>query len=78
MTIDNITAHIEAAMNNEPQLSFKDPAAIALIRSLGALTPREIYQVGAATIQFVLTRQLASAHAERELQLMRDRSKPLC
>lgn len=76
--MNQIVAFIESAMNNEPQLSFKDPAATLLIRQIGALTPREIYHIGAATLQLVLARQLASAHAEREICLMRDKSKPMC
>jgi hypothetical protein len=73
-----ITSHIEAALNSETQLSFKDPASTVLIRQIAALTPREIYQIGAATLQLVLARQLASAHAEREIQILRDKSKPMC
>jgi hypothetical protein len=73
MTIDNITRYIEVLMQGETPASFKDPAAIDLISRLGMLTPQEIYQVGAATIQFVLASQLAFAHVEREIQLMRDR-----
>lgn len=76
--IDVTARHIQAAMQGEPPLSFKDPATCELVRSFGALTNREIYQIGALTIQLMLTRQLASAHAEREIRLMRDRSQPLC
>ncbi|WP_096699134.1 hypothetical protein [Polaromonas sp. AER18D-145] len=76
--IDTIAHHIQAALHGESPLSFKDPAAGSLVRSIGALTAREIYQIGSLTIQLMLARQLASAHAEREIRLMRDRSQPLC
>ena len=76
--IDNIAHHIEAAIQGEPPLSFKDPLATKLVRSLGTLTTREIYQIGLKTVSVLLDRQLASAHAEREIRLMRDISQPLC
>ena len=76
--VDILASHIEAALQGEPPLSFKDPAAIEMARRIGTLTAIEIYQIGAAAIQIVLARQLASAHAEREIRLMRDRAQPLC
>ena len=76
--IDTVAQHIEAAILGEPPLSFKDPVSSELVRTVGALTVRDVYQIGALTLQLMLDRQLASAHAEREIRLMRDRSQPLC
>ena len=73
-----IKQHIEAALMGEPPLSYKSPDAEALMREIGALTPREIFEVGAATLQIVLDRHLAGAHTEREMQILRDKSNPFC
>jgi hypothetical protein len=76
--LEIVSKHVESAMHGEPPQSFKDPAAAELIRTMGQMTTREIYQLGAKTIQLVLARQLAAAHAEREIRLMSDKSRPMC
>lgn len=73
-----IKQHIEGALMGEPPLSYKSPEAQELCRKIGALTPREVFEVGAATLQLVLDRHLAGAHTEREMQILRDKSNPFC
>lgn len=73
-----IISHVADIFQGELPLSFRDPAASDLVRSIGALTAREVHQIGLATVELVLARQQSSAQAEREIQLMRDRSQPLC
>ena len=73
-----VKQHLNAAINGDCATSFKDPAATALLRSMAALSPMELCEIGLITVSILLDRQLASAHAEREIQLMRDRSQPMC
>lgn len=77
-TTEMIKQQLTAAINGDCATSFKDPAATALVRSMATLSPRELYEIGLITVSVLLDRQLASAHAEREIRLMRDRSQPLC
>ncbi len=76
--LEIVSALVKAALQGEPALSFKDPLATGLIRSIRELTAKETYQVGMQVLNFLLDRQMASAHAEREISIMRDNAKPLC
>lgn len=75
---ENIITAIETAMQGEPPPSFNDPAAGELVRAISALSPRDIFDIGAQTLQIILARNLAGAHTEREITLLRDKSNPLC
>lgn len=76
--LEIVAAHLEAALQGEPALSFKDPLSTGLIRSIQKLSMRDCYDLGVQVQKFLLDRQMAAAHAEREIALLRDNSKPLC
>lgn len=76
--LETIAHYIESAMQGEPPQSFKDHSASALVRTIATLTPQELFQIGSMTVQIILARQLASAHAEREIQILRDNAQRLC
>ena len=76
--LDIVSALVEAALQGEPALSFKDPLATGLIRSIRELTAKDTYQVGMQVLNFLLDRQMAGAHTEREIAIMRDKSSPMC
>jgi hypothetical protein len=73
-----VSALVEAALQGEPALSFKDPLATGLIRSIHELTARDTHHIGTQVLTFLLDRQMACAHAEREIAILRDNAKPLC
>ena len=75
--IDIVSASIESAIAGEQALRFQDPLATGLLRSIQQLTPEDVFKIGQITLELLLARQLASACTERQLALMRDKSKPL-
>lgn len=76
--LEIVATHLEAALQGEPALSFKNPLSLGLIRSIPKLTALDCYHLGVQVQKFLLARQEAASHAEREIRIMRDNSKPLC
>jgi len=76
--LEIVSALVDAALQGEPALSFKDPLATGLVRSIRELSAKDTYQVGMQVLNFMLDRQMAGANAERAIAILRENSKPLC
>jgi len=76
--LEIVSTHLEAALLGETALSYKNPLSLGLIRSIPKLTALDCYRLGVQVQKFLLARQEAAAHAEREIRIMRGNRQDLC
>lgn len=78
--IDQITRTLEQALAGESPASFKSPEFAELIRSINAVYPDRVNceALGHRVLQMLLARMSAAMHTEREIQILKYGSEPLC
>ena len=86
-SLEIVSDALRQMINGEPAPSIKSPefadfmtaaSAIATPGADGAYQQSLYASVGANALQLVLLRLNASVNAEREIALMRDKSRPMC
>ncbi|WP_155885272.1 hypothetical protein [Acidovorax sp. JHL-9] len=77
---EHITQVLEQTIDGEPIPTFRSPAFAALIAAASAISasPQDCEKLGRSCCLMLLDRLSASMHGEREIQLLKDSSRPLC
>lgn len=77
---EHITQILEKIIDGEPIPTFQSPAFVALIAALSSIatSPQDSEKLGRSCCLMLLDRLSASMHGEREIQLLKDGSRPLC
>ena len=77
---EHITQILEKIIDGEPIPTFQSPAFVALIAALSSIatSPQDSEKLGRSCCLMLLDRLSASMHGEREIQLLKDGSQPLC
>ena len=77
---EHITQVLDKIIDGEPIPTFQSPAFVALIAALSSIatSPQDSEKLGRSCCLMLLDRLSASMHGEREIQLLKDGSRPLC